>query len=151
MAALTTEFLARYSDARVRALTLADNQPGTSYDAAKLSQAATDATQDFQTLCGVVLDTDNVNHVRTAVLLMEAILLEWTVSSSEAAKVRERAEKVATAVAKVTGRDRIVPTSDSNLTVTEERSGQRPAFDPAYMGQYTLNPPGSGVIRTTDA
>lgn len=151
MAALTTEFLARYSDARVRALTLPDNQVASSYDATKLAQAATDATEEFETLCGVTLDTSDVNHVRVAVLLMEALLLEWGSGGAAMGKeVRARAEAVADRVAKVTGRNRIMPDSNSGLTVTRDRSGQRPAFDPRYTEAVRLNPPGGGVLDRPD-
>lgn len=151
MAALVTEFAARYSATRIRALTLADNQDSSTYDSTKLAQAATDATDEFQTLCGITLDTAVTGHVRVACLLMEALLLEWGAGVEAAAKVRERANAAAEAFSKVSGRNRIMPTSNSGLSVTADRSGERPAFDRVHTDPVTLNPPNGSVLYSGES
>lgn len=138
---LVTEFVARYSDARVRALTLADNQTGSAYDSTKLAQAATDAAEEFEDICGVELVDTNTKHITVGVLLMEALLLEWgTGQSAEAKAVREKAQKRAEQVAKVTGRNRVLPDTDSALEPSTPLS-ERPAFDRRHTDAFRLRPP----------
>lgn len=151
MSTLTTAFAARYSAARVRNLCNPDNQAGTDATA-KLAIAETDATQEFQTMCGVAIDTTDANHVRVAVLLMEYLLVRWGAGRTpEATALWEDAEKMAQRVSKVTGRDRILPDTNSGLTVTGDAAGERPAFDPLYLGPIILNPPNGGYgIRSAD-
>lgn len=144
MATLTSEFIARYSTQRVKELTNPDAQGETSYNATRLAKAATDAELEFETVVGVDLDTDNGNHVRVACMVMETVLLEWGAGrTSEAKDARTRSDAALASIAKVLGRNRILPKSSSTLTPSSDGSGiVRPAFDPRRLESIQLNPPG---------
>lgn len=150
---LVTEFQARYSAARIVELTRADNADASTASSTMLTTAATDAEADFVDLVGLDLDLTEPRHVRVAVLLMEAILVEYGAGlTPEAEALRKKAEARALALRKTTSRDRAAPTTSSPLDPTEERSGSRPAFDRSHFDQMVPNPPlgadeGSGLIE----
>lgn len=139
MSTLTDAFEARYSAKRVRDLTLPDNQDSDTADATKLAQAATDAADEFETLCGRTFDATQTSHLRIAVLLMEALLVEWGAgTTSEAKAIRERAKTQSEAVRDVTGRNRILPGVG-----TTPRAADEPFKDEA-MARWRIRGPGSG-------
>lgn len=131
---LTTEVTARFSAAKLVALTNPDLPSASSNDAARLAAAVTDATAEFEARTGVAYDTLNATHNMAAVPLVVVILMERGGSSTEvAAKARDRVELLLERAANVLGRDRIRAKSTSVLTPSSEQTfpGQivRPEFD----------------------
>lgn len=107
MATLKEEFLARYSDSRVRQLTNPDKRSPASVNDARLGAAVADATADFSTLVQVEYDGTEAQHVKVAVLLVEAVLMEYGTSTAPAAEaVRKKAASESASLKNVTGRGR---------------------------------------------
>lgn len=126
MAALTTEFTSRYSDARVLQLTNADDTDAIANEGTKLAQAATSASAHFETLAQLELDTDEVGHVEVGCLLMEALLCRWGGgAAAEARQLWSEAKAAAESLKGVTSRGRPGWTTDSNYSASEDvPSGQ---------------------------
>ncbi len=131
--ALTDEFEDRYSAQKVIELTNPDNPGGTSKNATRLANAAEDVQADFRIYCGVTFDLTDARHVAVAVEGVEIKLLRRIMTSGT--KLRELEEdyrRRLRALAKVTGRDRVMPTTKSVLTPSDEQTGTetvRPDFD----------------------
>jgi len=139
---LASAFIARYSEQRVLNLTQADAAGETAYSSTKLATACTDAEGEFVTLVGVDFDDTDNRHLRVAVQLVEAILLEYGAASQEEAdRARTRAEKAAVALRKTTSRSRMLPETDSPFTPTTTPSGTRPRVDREDFGTSIPNPP----------
>ena len=99
MADLKTEFLARYSDARVRQLSNPDKVAPTAIDTVKLDKAVEDALADFRALVQIPYDEDETDHARVGVVLVEANLAEkGTATSSTAEGLRNTAAEKADAL-----------------------------------------------------
>lgn len=131
---LTTEVQARYSDAFLRQLTNPDKPEQTTIDTARLGYAVTSATAEFERLSSVIYDTSNAHHNDVAVEGVILKLIEYgggNIAGMTASEVRARFEKnCAKLAATQGGRTRIQPSTDSDLTPSEE-GAVRPEFDMA--------------------
>lgn len=83
--------------------------------------AASDVVGRFQTICGVVYDSTLPNHVDSCINLVYIKLQCWTgqVSPSE----YEAAAGYLDTLKDTLGRDRLLPMTDSTLTVTPDPMG----------------------------
>jgi hypothetical protein len=145
--ALSDEVIARYSAQRIIEWTNPDATSALSADATRLARACTDAQAEFEIRCGVAFDVTDARHVAVAVRGVRAYLLSYTDSPSGkdamSAYHRELAD-----VAKVTGRDRILPTTNSNLEPSPvprtPGTTARPGFDDSVFDAVTPQPPSGG-------
>lgn len=103
---------------------------GTTIDTTKLGLATTDIEADFQIHAGIEYDDDDALHVTVATEGVIARLMEWT-GHAGAEQQKDRYMSRLSDLAKVTGRDRILPSSDSPLVPSEPTSvfPIRPEFD----------------------
>jgi len=128
--ALAAEVQSRYPSALLIQLTNPMNTAASSVNMTTLGLAATDVEADFQITAGVAYDGADARHVSVGIEGVIAKLLERT-GHSDASAWRARYDSRLRDLAKVTGRDRILPTSDGILQPTEPQAGTivRPAFD----------------------
>lgn len=144
--ALIDEVEARYSDQLLTNLTNPQDSPATSIGTAKLQDACDDVEADFQVYCGVEYDNADARHVSTAV---QGVII----------KLRQRTGQIATAdfedtwisrleaLAKVTGRDRVLPVTDGALGNSDETNGGQitiKEFDPVHFDQVIPDTPQTG-------
>jgi hypothetical protein len=111
-----------------------------------LLQYACDDIQsgDFPTYVQTTYDSTNRQHVSVACEGVLAKLKLWARDGSDGGKAEwDRWVARAQALARVTGRDRILPTTTSELEPTAEVDGTevvRPMFDQADFDEYRPGP-----------
>lgn len=132
--ALADEVTARYPEPRLRQLTNGGTESASSINTTTLGYAATDVQADFKTYCGVAYDNSDARHVAVAVEGVIAKLYQrGEAPGSKANALHDAYIERLTALAKVTGRDRLKPTTKSVLTPTSEQQDSsqtvRPSFD----------------------
>lgn len=153
---LTTHVTTRLGTKRLVELT---NPPGvgaaqpTTVDAARLGFAADDAAAYLEVKAGVAYDDTSARHISVAVEVVVYFLMLRAGANVEAlSRVKGRVDEDLEALRLVTGNDRIIPLSTSELeptTDTEEQgSPARPYFDPRQLDRMQLNDPGSSSIST---
>ncbi|RKY16667.1 MAG: hypothetical protein DRQ55_17535 [Planctomycetota bacterium] len=142
---LATEVQARYPATRLVQLTNAGEENATVVDATILGLAATDASAEFQEIAGVAYDGSEAIHVRAAVKGVIALLYKWAEAPGTTAdKLYEEFQQACESVARVTGRNRITPTTTSVLTPSDERQDQetvRPDTDRPNYDDLIPDPP----------
>lgn len=141
--ALSDEVVARYSAQRLLNLTNPDNPAATSNNATTLAAACTDAAADFKILAGVVFDVTDARHVSVAVRGVIAYLYQYMDNAAKAPAMADFHYRLKD-LAKVTGRDRLLPQTSSHLQPTVPGSDgrqARPAFDDASFTGGQLQPP----------
>lgn len=122
--ALTDEVQTRYSSARLIQLTGANDQDATAITAAKLSAASTDVQADFLIYCATTYDNSEPKHVAVAVAGVVAKLAMWAdAAGSTAETLHDNYIQRLKDLAKVTGRDRVIPSTKSVLTPSAEQTG----------------------------
>jgi len=138
---LVTEVQARYSATRLKQLTNAGAPAGTgSIDSTVLAQAATSAEAQFKTYVQIAYDSTNVQHIDCACECVIALLNLWAEMPSQTqwdAWV-DRAK----ALALVTGRDRVTPTTRSTIDPSDRDSGETPDADRIRFEDIVPKPPG---------
>ena len=136
--ALADEVTARYPTNRLKQLTNPGVSTATSVNTTFLGYAVTDAQAEFEEIAGVAYDNSNDNHVNAAVKMVIALLYLRGESPGEGAnREYERAKESCEQVGRITGRNRIKPTTSSVLTPSSEQVGtetvrpdtDRPEFD----------------------
>lgn len=139
---LSADVIARLSAQRLANLTNPDSQSSTTYDATRLGLAVTDAEADFEIYAGVVYDSANALHVPVGVRGVIAYLHVYNDNGAGASALKKFHEDL-DALARVTSRDRILPTTNSPLQPTPEdlNGPAHPSFDIPVFGKVTLNPP----------
>jgi hypothetical protein len=150
--ALADEFKSRFSLERQIALTNPDLQTATTVDATRLTLACTDVQADFEIYAGTVYDGTDARHVSVAV---EGVMLKLMsrMAGTDPDEMREQWLKRLNSFALVTGRNRIVPATDSILTPTSEQRGTeevRPDADRGYFDQFIPGPPARSKAFPTD-
>jgi len=142
---LATEVQARYPATRLVQLTNPGDESGTTLDATILGYAATDVQADFEIYAGVEYDGTDARHVSVAVEGVMAKLYQRTETpGSKADKLHDQYIERVRSLGKVTGRNRVTPTSSSVLTPTSEREGTetvRPDSDRPDFEDYVANAP----------
>lgn len=103
---------------------------GTTINTTKLGLAADDVEADFEIHAGIEYDDSEPLHVTVATEGVIARLMEWT-GHAGAEQQKDRYMARLAAVAQVTGRDRLLPTSAGRNEPTEPDDSLtiRPAFD----------------------
>lgn len=151
---LLADYQARYSIQIRTNLSNPQNTPATTPNVTNETNAAADAQADFEAICGVVYNSSVALHVAAAVPLVAAKLQVYTGHAEEGyyTSALDRCQKY---YRLVLGRNRIQPTTDSMLTPTTDRAGDRPQFDRSQFRNFIGNAPGrnsntdSGADRTT--
>lgn len=141
--ALIDEVKARYSSAFLINLTNPNDETASAIDDTVLAAVCTDVAADFEIFAGVAFDSSDSRHVTTAVDGVIHKLVVRTGHSDESAEV-DRWERRLLALAKVTGRDRIAPATNSKLEPSQERrTGEtvRPIFDDDRFDDLLLGAP----------
>ena len=135
--ALADKATERYA-LRLKQLTNPGVQAAAAINAAVLGCACEDVEGDFEIYCGVEYDNTNKRHVSVAVPgVIAKLALEAEAAGATAIALHDRYIERLEALAKVTGRDRILPKSATQLTPTAEKVGteivtpdfDRPVFD----------------------
>jgi len=143
--ALAAEVQARYPSKLLIQLTQRGDQSATTVNSTLLGYAVTDATYEFQNIAGVAYDGTDARHVAAAVKLVVALLHQWGETPGEKAdSMMTQAIEACERVAKVTGRQRIRPTSSSVLTPSSELQGTeevRPDTDREAFDDYVPKAP----------
>lgn len=151
--ALSDEVIARFSTQRLKNLTNPDAPSATSYDATRLATACTDAAADFEIYAGTVFDVTDARHVPVAIRGVVAYLHTYT-DNGAAADALKAFRFELKALAKVTGRDRILPYTDSALEPSpnprEGTTRARPAFDDSVFDPIVVQPPTGGSPPSWD-
>jgi len=128
----------RYPETRLVELTNLGDESATVVDDTVLGLAATDVMAEFPIYVGVAYDNSDARHVPVAVSgVIAKLYLQGETPGSKADSMWDAFIERLRSLAKVTGRDRIVPVSSSVLTPTPERDGtetvrpdtDRPDFD----------------------
>ena len=131
--ALSDEVTARYASARLIQLTNPGDQTATTVDTTFLGKAATDVEADFEIIAGVAYDNSEARHVSVGVEGVIAKLYQRGEAAGGDADARHSAylDRLAQ-LAKVTGRNRIIPTTSSVLTPTSERTTTSEVVPPEF-------------------
>lgn len=145
---ILSDYQARYSTEVRTSLSNPQTSSATTPNGTNETNAAADAQADFEAICGVVYASSNATHVAAGVPLVVAKLQTYTLQADEAyyEKALARCEKY---YARVLGRNRVDPTTDSNLTPSTDRSGDKPWGDRSQFGRFIGNSPGTN--STTDS
>jgi len=142
---LSTDFQNRFPSNRLKQLTNPGNQAGSSVNTTLIDYAATDVEADFETYAGVEYDSADSRHVSVAVDGVLAKLYQRAETpGSKADGLHDAYIQRLRDLAKVTGRDRVVPKTTSVLTPTPERDGTetvRPDADRDDFGDLVPNAP----------
>lgn len=128
---LSAEVQTRYPTQFLVNLTNPMNTAATTINATTLDAAAGDVEADFRIVCGVEYDGTDARHVSVAVDGVIAKLLRRTGSGDAGAREKHVYARMCD-LAKVTGRDRILPDTDSMLAPTDDSpdgTTVKPAFD----------------------
>lgn len=145
--ALSDEVTARFSTARLTALTRQDDQTSSTIDTTILGFVCDDVEAEIEVRCGVVYDGTDARHVAYAVRGVLALLNQraGTQGSQEAWDAWTESLR---SLGRVTGQDRIFPETDSPLDPTSDDEGRatppKPYFDRRRTQGVTLDPPHSG-------
>lgn len=140
---LLTSYQARHSTQQRTEWSNPQNSSATSPNTTLEGLAATDASADFQVLCGISYDDTVAIHVAAAVPLVIGRLKLYNGQSTD-----EQYEKIMNRMEKwyrlVLGRNRITPQSDSTLSPTTETSGGKPFADLGIWTKAIPGAPGGG-------
>ena len=144
--ALVDSVTARVSAQRLIELTNHDERDATTINTTVLGLAADDAEQEFQQVVGQVFDEDDAGHVQAAVQgVVYYLLLYRATYTEEMGRAEERWRHLIEQLAKVRGRNRIVPASTSVLVPSDEQrdasESVRPDFDRENLDALVLKPP----------
>lgn len=153
---LVDEVIDRYNAQFLIGLTNPNNRAAASLDTDSgkpLDLASDDVQADMEMICGVLFDIDDRRHVSVAV---EGVIAKLSMRMNQAG---ERSKALSDAyfeklerLALVTGRNRLKPTSMSELTPSEEAPGGtevRPKFDGSRFWRLKPNPPPAGERDVT--
>lgn len=131
---------ARWSNADLVTLTRQGTTGPQTIDTDRLGHACDDAQAEFSVLVGLDYDDDDSEHVRVAVLGVIAHLHERVLAYDEASiRSRARWEKACADLAKARGSLRpVMPQTTSRFDPSQERDGERPAFDRRRQRGYVI-------------
>jgi hypothetical protein len=145
---LADEFKNRVSLSRQVTLTNPDKMEATTVDSSRLALAVADVQADFEIYCGTVYSDTDARHVSTGVEGVEFKLMMRMIGADPDA-IRKAWHERLHALALVTGRNRIVPATDSILTPSPEQIGTeevRPDLDREKFDQFIPGYPGKGAM-----
>ncbi len=148
---LDSEVKARWSNQLLVAASNPQNSTSTAIDQARLTAAETDVESMFKVLCGVAFDETDARHVAYAV---EGVYVRLLVMTGQAPNDEWKAWKteLKEELALVTGRDRIVPSTNSRYNPTLEEANELPRADKSVFDNYYIpRNPGAGVQDRTSS
>ena len=126
--ALTDKVTTRIATSRLVQLTRPEATNATTVDTTILAAAAADAEAIIEVKAGVEYDDTDARHVATAI---EGVVLHLERYAGRRDNDRWEAwMRDVESLGRVTGRDRILPETNSKMEPTEERQGTKPDFDP---------------------
>ena len=146
--ALDDEVKARWSSQILINASNPQASTSTTIDQTRLTIAENDVQAMFEVLAGVVYNNAVNTHVLYAT---EGVLVRLLVLTGQAPNDQWDAWKksMKEELALVTGRDRIVPYTNSTLSPTAERANSRPAADRSvFERQFIPRSPGGGQDRS---
>jgi hypothetical protein len=130
--ALADEVISRYSAGYLAGITNPQDAYASAYDATRLGKACTDVQAEFDKI-GLLFDVTVASHVVTAVEGVIALLKKRTAQSGGFEEWKEWRDVQLERLRMVTTNDRIVPSSTSKLTPSDENPNNdtftRPDFD----------------------
>lgn len=145
--ALIDEVTARYTTARLTALTRQDDTTTATVDTTVLGNACDDVEAEIEVRCGVAYDGTDARHVAYAVRGVIA-LLNYRAGTQGSQAGWDGWTESLRSLGRVTGQDRLTPETDSPLEPTADDDGRstpvRPYFDRRRTEGFTLDPPHSG-------
>lgn len=126
--ALLDDVRARWSSQILINASNPQNSTATTEDSAREAVAVSDVQAAFKVMCGVAYDGDVDTHVLYAT---EGVLIRLLVltGQSDRSEWKDWKKELKYELAKVTGRDRIVPSTSSTLDVTPDQQGEKPQSD----------------------
>ena len=150
--ALTDEVTDRYSSQYLIGLTNPQLSSAAAIDTTRLARAATDVEADFEIYPGIAFVTTNSLHVSTAV---EGVILKLMMRTGQfdAEALQTRYIALLTALGRVTGRNRLLTSTDSQLQPSRDQvDGEivRPDFDVRRFVDFIPNPPQTGDLLNRD-
>ena len=154
---LLDEVKDRYNEQFLIGLTNPNNRAASTLDVSDNSPfdlATDDVMADFEMLCGTIYDNDDKRHITVAV---EGVIAKLSMRMNQAGE-RSKAlndayvEKMER-LALVTGRNRLIPKSKSELTPSDEApdggTKVRPRFDGSRFWRLKPNGPPAGERAVT--
>jgi len=148
--ALEDEVKDRYGDEHLVNITNPFDEDPTTIDAARLSKAARDVEADFEVYAQVEYDGADARHVSLA---CEGVVLKLLVRAGELKPKEEadwRKNDLKEGLALVTSRDRILPTSGSELTVPSERTSDEDVYADFDRTRFRRIVPSSPAVGEDD-
>jgi phage gp36-like protein len=147
MSALASAVQARYPSQTLVELTRRKSTSSTTLDSAVLELAVTDVTAQIAIYAGVTLDTADARHLSVACEGVIARLKVWSRESPDASAADWKAWlESATALGKVTSRNRSAVVTTSELTpsreVEDDGEEVAPVFDPQSFDGISTGRPG---------
>lgn len=139
--ALETHVQNRYSNQLLVQWTNPQNSTATTIDSDRLGYACDDVEAWFKILAGVAYDDTDARHIAVAVEGVQARLKN--IAGIENSSEWDNWKTDMKDFAKVTGRDRIKPTTTSTLDPTDERSGDGPWSDRSAFDRLIPDSPAS--------
>ena len=144
---LTTHVTDRYSTQFVKNLTNPQDPTASAVDAARLLNAANDVEADFKIRVGVAYSDTTDTHISVAVQGVIAKLMLYAGQSlSGANDAHQQYMDRLWQLAKVTGRNRILPKTTSELRTKSEKIGSinpSPDFERRKFVHYVMDDPSS--------
>lgn len=140
---LVTNVQSRYSVQLLANLTNPQDPSVTVFDATKLGNASIDVEADFEIYCGVAYDDLDPRHVNVAV---EGVITKLRIRTGQynAEELQDKWISRLRELARVTGRDRILPLTEGTLVPSREGDGitpPQPDFDRARFRYYIEGEP----------
>lgn len=126
--ALLDDVRARYSSQILKNASNPQNSTATTEDSGREAAAVSDVQAAFEVLAGVEYDSSDDRHVLYGT---EGVLVRLLVMTGQSDKSewKDWKKELKTELARVTGRDRIVPSTNSTLEVTPDSPGEKPQAD----------------------
>lgn len=138
--ALTDEVQNRYGTQYLIELTNPANSGEITIDTDRLDNSIKDVQAFFEIYAGVVYDNDNSHHVATGVEGVETFLIMYKSRAADRRnKLRNEFIERLKDMSKVGARDKVTPTTSSELTPSDENPHNktvRPLFDDQRMRGY---------------
>lgn len=154
MSVLSDAVEARYSAQYLTSITNPQNADNVVVSSTTIGLAADDAEQDFPIYAGVDFDEADPLHINIGVEGVIAKLVMRTAQSGPVlSEMHDRWIERLKALARIAGRDRIMPKSKSELEPSREKQDgetARPDFDSNRWGGIRLNNPSARQDRRQD-
>ena len=147
--ALKDEVKARFSVQQLANLTNPQNSGISTIDDTRLDKAVADTQADIEIYAGVVYNNADARHVATAIIGVQEYL-RMNTGQVSAADSHEKWQNRVRDLGRVTGRDRILPETNSTLVPSPEIGyPSRPYFDTPNFFALEPDPPASQTPYTS--